>query len=481
MDENYPVHYILHQNNKCHGLGKMDEGDIVLPDGIRLLLIPDAGTNDIIQLNQLVENGVDCICLDHHEQESSDVECKGIIVNNQISDNYTCKSFSGVGVTLEFAKALDDMLCCDLANKYLDLVAFGNISDVMSIKNPQTRYYIEQGMRNINNKFLKALDKAQEFSTKGEVTIHNIAWYWTPILNSIIRIGSFKERDLVFRAFIETDETFPYKKRGSTETIDEDIYTRAARLCKNTKAKQDKMRDTLCEELKGQVNSEDKIILLATENGDSGIVGLSCMKLADSAGRPCIIVKDIGNGKLTGSARNCRNSIVKDFKKLVGSTQIFDFAAGHSEAFGCQLSIDKLEEARKTLNKALENYEYDDTIYCDFIIEAYDIDYEFIKTIDDSRWIWGQGIEEPTVAIENIEISADDCVVMGKNLDSVAFMYGGIKYCKFKCSKDDELLQFAGGTGDDYATLNVVGKCSINTYGGSSTAQVIIDDYEFTI
>lgn len=459
----------------------MDEGDVELPDGIKLLLIPDAGTNDVEQLNKLIECGIDCLCLDHHQRENSNIECKAIIVNNQISDNYTCKSFSGVGVTFEFARALDDTLCCDLANRYLDLVAFGNISDVMSIKNSQTRYYIEQGMKNINNKFLKALDKAQEFSTKGEINIHNISWYWTPICNSIIRIGTFEERDLVFRAFIETDEVFPYKKRGGTAIIDEDIYARAARLCKNTKSKQDKMRDALCEELKAQVNPEDRVAILVASEADAGIVGLSAMRLADWAGKPCIVLREHTEGVLGGSARNCNDSPIKDFKEIVSSVGLFNYAQGHGNAFGCELNTDKLEKARKALNDALECYEYDDAIYCDFIIDAYDIDYEFIKTIDDHRWVWGQGVEDPTVAIENIEISAEDCIVMGKNLDSVAFMYGGIKYCKFKCAEDDELLQFASGTRDDYATLNIVGKCSINTHGGSSTAQVIIDDYEFTI
>ena len=481
LDEDYPIHYVIHNNNKAHGLGKMDDGDFELPEGVKLFIIPDAGTNDVEQLNKLVENGIDCICLDHHEKENSDAECKAIIVNNQISDDYTCKSFSGVGIAYEFTRAVDDTLVCDLANRYLDLVAFGNISDVMNIKNSQTRYYIEQGMKNINNKFLKALDKVQEFSTKGEVNIHNIAWYWTPICNSMIRIGSLEDRDLLFRAFIETDEIFPYKKRGSTEEIDEDIYTRAARLCKNTKSKQDKMRDALCDELKEQVNPEDKVAVLVASEADAGIVGLSTMRLADWAGKPCIVLREHTEGVLGGSARNCNGSPIKDFKEIVGSVGLFNYAQGHGNAFGCELNADRLEEARKALNDALENYEYDDTIYCDFILDAYDIDYEFIKTIDDHRWVWGQGVEEPTVAIENIEITADDCVVMGKNFDSVAFMYGGAKYCKFKCSEDDELLQFANGVGDDYATLNIVGKCSINTYGGSSTAQVIIDDYEFTI
>lgn len=481
LDAGYPVHYIIHSNNKAHGLARMNDGDFELPEGTKLFIIPDAGTNDTEECNKLIEQGIDCIILDHHEAEDIAKDNKAIIVNNQMSNKYSCKSFSGVGIVYEFLRALDDTLVCDLANNYLDLVAFGNISDVMDIRNSQTRYYIEEGLKNIDNEFLKALDKAQEFSTKGEVNIHNISWYWTPICNSMIRIGSLEDRDLLFRAFIETDEVFPYKKRGATEEVDEDIYTRAARLCKNTKSRQDKMRDTLCDELKEKVDMNDKVSLLVAENSDSGIVGLSCMKLADNIGRPCIIVKDIGDGKLAGSARNCNNSIVKDLKELVGSVGIFNFVAGHSNAFGTEVSVDKLQEARDALNKALENYEYDDTIYCDFILDAYDVDYTFIKTIDDSKWLYGTGIEEPIIAIENVEISADDCMVMGKNQDSVAFMYGGIKYCKFKCKEDDELLQFANGLGEDYATLNIIGKCSINEYKGSYTAQVIIDNYELTI
>lgn len=481
LDENYPVHYIIHNSNKAHGLAKMNDGDFELPGGTKLLIVPDAGTNDAEECNRLIEQGIDVIILDHHEAEEIAASNKAIIVNNQISNDYTCKSFSGVGTAYEFTRALDDTFCCDLAKKYLDLVAFGNISDVMDIRSAQTRYYIEEGLDNLSNKFLKALDKAQEFSTKGEVNIHNISWYWTPICNAMIRIGSLEDRDLLFRAFIETDEVFPYKKRGSNEFIEEDIYTRVARLCKNTKSKQDKMRDTLCNELKEKVDMNDKVSILVADNSDSGIVGLSCMKLADSIGRPCIVVKDIGDGKLAGSARNCHNSIVKDLKELVGSVGVFNFVAGHSNAFGTEVAVDRLQEARQALNDALENFEYDDTIYCDFILDAYDVDYMFIKTIDDSKWLYGTGVEEPIVAIENIEISAEDCMVMGKNFDSVSFMHGGIKYCKFKCQEDDELLKFANGLGNDYATLNIVGKCSINEYKGSYTAQVIIDDYEFTI
>lgn len=477
LDENYPVHYIIHSNNKAHGLAKMDDGDFKLPEGTKLLIIPDAGTNDATECNRLIEKGIDCIILDHHESEDIAKDNKAIIVNNQMSNKYSCKSFSGVGIVYEFLRALDDTFVCDLANKYLDLVAFGNVSDVMDIRNSQTRYYIEEGLESIDNKFLKALDKAQEFSTKGKINIHNISWYWTPICNAMIRIGSLEDRDLLFRAFIETDEVFPYKKRGTTEEVDEDIYTRAARLCKNTKSRQDKMRDALCEELKEQINPNDKAAVLVTTDADAGIVGLSTMRLAEWANKPCIVLKEHTDGVLGGSARNYNNSPIKDFKEVVNSVCLFNFAQGHSNAFGCEITTDKLEAAKEALNNALENYEYDNTIYCDFILDVYDVDYAFIKTIDDSKWLYGTGIEEPIVAIENIEISADDCMVMGKNQDSVAFMYGGVKYCKFKCKEDDKLLEFANGIGDDYITLTVIGKCSINEYKGTCTAQVIIDEY----
>ena len=51
---NYPVSYIIHDRNKAHGLGKMDEGDFEIPDGTKLLIIPDAGTNDVQQCNALI-------------------------------------------------------------------------------------------------------------------------------------------------------------------------------------------------------------------------------------------------------------------------------------------------------------------------------------------------------------------------------------------------------------------------------------------
>lgn len=211
LDSDYPVNYIMHQRAKAHGLSD----DIELPDDIELLIIPDAGTNDVEQCKKLNENGIDILILDHHESEKDNPFA--LIVNNQMSERYDNKSLCGAGVVYKFLKALDDRLWNEYADDFLDLFALGNISDVMDMRSYETRYLTDLGLKNIQNKFLKALIKAQEYSMNDIVNIHNIQWYITPVINAIIRIGSIEEKELVFRAFIEEDEFFEYKKEGNEE------------------------------------------------------------------------------------------------------------------------------------------------------------------------------------------------------------------------------------------------------------------------
>jgi len=219
-------------------------------------------------------------------------------------------------------------------------------------------------------------------------------------------------------------------------------------------------------------------MMAAPDDADPGIIGLAAMRLADWAGKPCILLREYSKGIFGGSCRNCNKSPVKDLKALLDSTKLFNWNMGHSNAFGTEIDEENLLEARDALNEALENIEYDDTIYCDFVLDADDIEADFIQAIDNSKWIYGNGIEEPMIVLENVPVSLGACLIMGANADSVTFMHNGIKYCKFKCKDDDELLDFANGYIANELVLNVAGRCSINRYQGRSTAQFIIEDYE---
>lgn len=481
QNPNYPVSYIIHKSNKAHGLTKMDDGDVDIPKGTKLLVIPDAGTNDSEQCNNLIDSGIDVLIIDHHEQEEIGKDNKAIVVNNQISDNYKNKAFSGAGVMYEFLKALDDINWTSYADDYLDLVAMAQVSDVMDLRSFPTRYYVNQGFRQIKNKLFESLINAQDFSMKGKINPTTVAWNITPILNSLIRIGSYEERELLFRAFIEDYEEFDYKKRTG-EIIKENIYDRAVRLCKNAKSRQDKMRDKLYAVLETEVDYNDKVVIIVANDSEPGIIGLSSMKLADSIKRPVVVLRDIGNGMLGGSLRNYCDSPIEDLKELLNSTGLFK-SMGHANAAGAEIAKKDLQAAKDMLNEQLKDVVYDSSYVCDFILDYNDLDIGFVKDIDSYDWVWCTGIQNPIVAVTDICISRKDIYLQGKNHDSVTFEHDGVKYVMFKMQEDNELLKFASGWGDDEDTItfDAVVTCSVNSYEGILQPQCIIKDFNLTI
>ena len=485
MDENYPVEYILHKRAKAHGLSD----DVIIPNGIKLLIIPDAGTNDCKECKELSEQGVDILILDHHEKEEDNPYA--LIINNQMSDSYPNKCLCGAGVVYRFLQALDDENWNEFADDYLDLCALANISDVMDMRSFETRYLTDLGLLNINNKCFKALIDAQNYSMNGKVNIHNVQWYITPILNGCIRIGSQEEKELLFRAFIEQDEFFEYKKRATkdkpAETIQESIYDRAARLCKNAKSRQDKQKEKSVEqiaEIAQSIPFDDKVVMIDTSDIlDTGLTGVVAIKIAEMFNKPCILLNkflDKKTGKITygGSARNVNHSPIESFKDIVNSTNVFNFGKGHANAFGVNLDLDKKDEAINVMNNILRDVEYDSTYRVDFILDIEDVDIKLITELARFEDIVCQGIEEPMLAVENISLTKDCFEIFGKNEDTISFMIDEIKYIQFKCKEGNPLYDWIQNAWDenDSVTFNIVGKPSINEYNGVRTPQIIIED-----
>jgi single-stranded-DNA-specific exonuclease len=104
------LNYILH-SGKQHGLE--DVVDQLLKDDSGLIVIPDAGTNDIEQMQRLIDSGKFILCMDHHESDNWLEADNCIIINNQICD-YPNKNLSGAGVTWQICKAYDKIM--DLEN-----------------------------------------------------------------------------------------------------------------------------------------------------------------------------------------------------------------------------------------------------------------------------------------------------------------------------------------------------------------------------
>jgi single-stranded-DNA-specific exonuclease len=489
LDKNLNISYSLH-TGKQHGISD----DIVIPENINLLIIPDASTNDIEQCKNLREKGLDIIVLDHHI--SDEINPYAIVVNNQMCE-YPNKALSGVGIVYKFLQALDEETWNEYADNFLDLVALGNIADVMDIREFETRRLINKGLSIINNQFIKALVEKQSYSMGNTITVTNIQFYIVPLINALVRTGDADEKELMFKAFLEQDEYYKYKPRRKSkddpelEEVDESIYDRVARFCANAKGRQNKYKDKSLEQISEYIESKEidknKIIVanvtdLLTEN----LTGVVAIKVAEKYNKPCLLLRRVKDNEnlYGGSGRNNRNSPIKNLKSFLDETKLFEFVSGHEGAFGINIKRDNINTLVYKVNELLKDVDFSFFYDVDFIIDIDDLNISFIRELNNLKYIYGQGISEPLIAIQNIEINKKDIKIQGKNNDSYKFFYNDeIAFIKFKALEDDQILNFLNDelyNDDSMVILDVVGKASINSFGSILTPQVVIEEYNIT-
>ena len=91
--------------------------------------------------------------------------------------------------------------------------------------------------------------------------------------------------------------------------------------------------------------------------------------------------------------------------------------------------------------------------------------------------MWGQGVDEPFIAIEHINVYAGNVVLMSpdKSPTLKITLSNGTSLIKFKSSQEEyEKLKSETGC----VTINVVGKCERNIWNGMVIPQIIVEDYE---
>ena len=474
---NINLQYAIH-TAKQHGISE----DIKIPNDTKLLIVTDGGSNDYEQHKILKDKGIDIIILDHHDADK--ISENAIVINNQLCD-YPNKQLCGAGIVYKFLKALDDELWIDEADKYLDLVALGLIGDSMNVSEMETKYYIEKGLNQITNKQFKALLEKQEYYTKGVININNIAFYIVPLVNAMIRCGKQDEKQLLYKGFIEEYDEFDYKPKGKdTKVIKEDIYTRVARLCANTKSRQDKMRDKAVKEISEFIETNNKLndkVLVINCNNKYGrnLTGVIAMKIADKYNRPCVLLNKTKDNIYRGSGRNTDRNDIKDLKQVLNDTKLF-IGEGHPQAMGVVIK-GNVPKGIEILNNNLKNVQFDTSYQVDFIIPFDELEDEIVCTISLLKGLWGKGLEEPLIAITDVEVDIKDINVVGKSNNTIKFNIDGLDFIKFKVKEDDMLLKLASDwnneiSNSDNYVLNIVGKCSINSW--DNKPQIIISDYE---
>ena len=476
VDLDYQVH-----KQKAHGLKVTDD---ILAKKYSLIFVPDAGSNEYDIHKQVSDVGVDIIVLDHHDCEKYSDDA--LVVNNQLSKNYLNKNLSGVGVVYQFCRALNAANPSEnqiLADEMLDLVAVGLSADMMDVRDSETKRLIQKGCDIINNKipgrknpFISAIVEKQSYSIGGEVTSTGISWYIAPLINSITRVGKIEERDILFRAFLEENKnvSVPSTKRGHKAGDTEPVIEQTIRLLTNCKNRQKKAVDDAFAFLTAQYNGTDSIVVIDTKGElDKNLNGLVGNKLVAKFQRPALVLSK-KDGSYFGSARNIEDDALPDFRNFILDSGFSEFAQGHAGAFGVSFEEDKLEEFIKYTNEVLSFDEL--SIKVDFIIEASELNPNFVLEIGSLKPFYGKMFDEPKIFIKNLKITDENIVLYSPDKRPTLKMSANeVDFIKFGSSKE-EYESFL--IKNKVSLVNVLGTCSINEWMGNISAQIKIIDYE---
>ncbi|PAD84934.1 single-stranded-DNA-specific exonuclease RecJ [Niallia circulans] len=446
-----------------------------VPEDVSLVILPDSGSNQIDEHRYLKNKGVDVIVLDHHECHCDSPYA--IVVNSQLSNDYSNKQFSGVGITYKFCTGIDDILKVNFADQYLDLVAIGNIADSQDMRSLETRYFVNSGLKKIRNKMLNALYEKQSYSTKGVINITSTSFYINPLINACIRVGSNEEKEQMFRSFLEVEEEIYYKRKGVYEPIE----VNTARTLGNLKAKQDRLRNKGIEEISERIREknllDNKILIVnITDLLHKNLTGVVANKLAEKHKRPTVLLRLDEENKFKGSIRGYDKSPIKDFKKLLQSVDKFDFVEGHPNAAGCQIAPENLIDANNIINKLLEDVDFNSDLHeVDFILNVKQLTKSLIKEIDKHKHLWGQNVDEPLIAVQEVEVNKEDIYLNGKTSKTLKFRVNDIEFIKFFSNEDEYNNIVSQG---DRLVLDVIGKASVNVWENKETPQIVIEEYE---
>lgn len=476
LKDDTEIEYRLHEG-KQHGLE--DHIDYILEnmDKYDLIILPDSSSNDFVYHEQLK---IPCLVLDHHITDEP-ISKNAVIINNQLSERYFNKELTGAGVAWQFCRYIDSIMKTNYAKDLIDLAAWGIIGDMGSMLSFENRYIVKHGLDNIQNYFFKTLIEKQSYSMNNEVTPINVAFYIVPLVNAMIRVGSMAEKERLFMAFIDGHQMVPCNKRGAKGTFEE-VAIESARECTNAKNHQNKIKEEVVNSLEIKIHKngllDNKVLFVRLDEDDqfpAVLNGLVAMQLSAKFKKPTIVARLNNEDFVRGSARGLNQSALESFKDFLDETKMFEYTAGHDNAFGISIPNRSLKEFHEYANEALKDIDFGENVYdVNFVRAAADKDIkDIIFDLYKYRIIWGQNLSEPLIYIHDINLTKNDIQIIGKNADTVKFEKFGITYIQFHAK---QLIQDLAE--HDEIKMEVIGRGNVNEWMGNQTPQIFIEDYE---
>ncbi len=426
--------------------------------GYSLVVTVDTGISAVHEAKVAKEIGLDLIVTDHHEPPPTLPEAYAIINPKQVDCNYPFKGLAGVGVAFKLAHAL----LGQAQEELLDIVVIGTIADLVPLVD-ENRLIVKKGLKELqktNRLGLQALKKIIGIHDK-ELNADHVGFGIGPRINAAGRLDSAtpavellisEDKQEINRLVTEIDELNKVR-----QAIVNEMTLEAVEIVEKQFASLE----------------DHKVLLVANEGWNAGVIGIVASRLVERYYRPTIVMTiDSTKGVIKGSARSIEGFDM--FKNLSECRDLLPHFGGHPMAAGLTMNLENLEQLRDRLNKlANETLTDDDYIPITKVDLPITLDEITLKVIEEMSLLAPFGVSNPApkVIVERVNISQMKRIGSEENhlkmlvtenehsVDCIGFHLGYLY----------EEISFA-------AKITAVGSLAINEWNGHCKPQFILED-----
>lgn len=463
-----------------------------------IVVIPDAGSNQLDEHEVMSNEGRTVLIMDHHNVTRSCEFDNVIIVNNQTSANFKNKDLSGAGVVLKVCQAYDEKYGKKILYKrYEDLAALGIIADCMDTRNLDNNAIIRNGLSAIHNNLFKALIAHQNSNmgwtgTETLPTKLDVAFYIAPLINGVIRSGNLEEKTSFFEGFINCNSEDIIQSMSRGRLREETLYEFLARTAYNLKNRQNSAKEKALIEVHNVIQKQNldanKVIIVLTDgiNIPQNITGLAAMDISKAYNKPTLILRPVKeDDKLyyRGSGRASAVEGFYDFQHTLLESGLMDYCEGHDMAFGASVLKENLEALTDWLNNKLADVDFSayDEVDCAMTEQTWNA--LCLKEFGEMMEVYGNGIPQPKFYFE-FDVRPSDVMIMGPKANNIKIQYKGTTFIIFRCEAlIEEFNDIAKVCLIENRKVNVkvIGCPKINEYNGYRNIQVGINQIEIRV
>lgn len=464
-------YFIPDRDKEGHGLNVKALVKLMASKKPKLVITVDCGVSDVEQVQFINSFKIDVIITDHHEAPEILPQALAIInpkAQNALDEKLTAReiehltSLAGVGVAFKLAQSLlERYKKMEFVYDILPYVTVGTISDIVPLIG-ENRYFVAKGLQLISSGKhlgLKRLLESAGYNLDQGITSEQIAFGVAPRINASGRLDTI---DDALKVLVSDN-----KQEIEMSIISLNNFNKIRQeLCESTFLEAEEM-------LKNQGNRDNSIILF-NPKWHIGIVGIVASKLVEKYYKPAFLMTISEETKqVRCSARGVRGISIYDILSV--NSGLFEGFGGHEMAGGCSFDTEKItfEEVKKALSSTIDEFldgkGFLPVLNVDLQLEPNEVDGNLISDIERLQ-PFGASNPNPVFALNNLTLLQKK--LMGSNKNHLKLIVEDSQNNTYDCiwwSKGDISLV----SGD---RLDIAFCPQLNTYNGSTTIQLIIQD-----